>query len=172
MSTRFGSRAVNAYAGPRTRSSGSRSNRVEESLIDLALFGDARYAAASGALAVIFFALFGPLSVLTQILQFILGDGPMQAGLAALPSAIVIGATSPLGAQLAQRHGARIPVTAGLLLLAAGLAVMSTAEASSRYGVFLVASILMAAGMGMAMDPATESITDAVPPTRPASAQR
>jgi predicted MFS family arabinose efflux permease len=137
--------------------------RVEHPLIDLALFRDARYAAASGALAVIFFALFGSLFVLTQILQFILGYGPLQAGLAALPFAIVIGATSPVGAHLAQRLGARIPVSGGLVLLSAGLAVMSTAEASSRYGLFLVASVLMAAGMGMAMAPATESIMDAVP---------
>ncbi len=137
--------------------------RVEHPLIDLALFRDVRYAAASGALAVIFFALFGALFVLTQILQFVLGYGPFQAGLAALPFAVVIGATSPVGAHLAQRLGAKLPVAGGLALLAAGLGVMSTAEASSRYGLFFVASVLIAAGMGMAMAPATESIMDAVP---------
>ncbi|HEV2774933.1 MAG TPA: MFS transporter [Solirubrobacteraceae bacterium] len=137
--------------------------RVEHPLVDLSLFRDARYAAASGALAVIFFSLFGSLFVLTQILQFMLGYGPLQAGLAALPFAIVIGATSPVGAHIAQRIGAKVPVAGGLLLLSAGLGVMSTAEPSSRYGLFLVASVLMAAGMGMAMAPATESIMDAVP---------
>ena len=137
--------------------------RVEHPLVDLALFADARYAAASGALAVIFFALFGALFVLTQILQFILGYGPLQAGLAALPFAVVIGATSPLGAHVAQRVGARLPLAGGLLLLSAGLAVMGSAQPDSRYGLFLVASVLMAAGMGLAMAPATESIMDAVP---------
>ena len=137
--------------------------RVENPLIDLALLRDPRYAVASGALAVIFFALFGSLFVLTQILQFVLGYGPLQAGLAALPFAVVIGATSPVGAHIAQRTGPKLPVAGGLVLLAAGLATMSTAEASSRYGLFFVASVLMAAGMGLAMAPATESIMDAVP---------
>src|SRR3712207_7453941 len=43
--------------------------------------------------SVVFFALFGCLFLLTQLLQFVLGYEPLKAGLAALPFALVIGAT-------------------------------------------------------------------------------
>jgi hypothetical protein len=48
--------------------------------------------------------------------------------------------------------------------MAAGLAHMGTASVDSSYGHFVVATVLMAAGMGLAMAPATESIMGALPP--------
>jgi len=71
---------------------------------------------------------------------------------------------SPVAAELAKRVGTKIPVVAGLLLMAAGLAHMSTATTASGYSHFLVATVLMAAGMGLAMAPSTESIMGALPP--------
>jgi len=48
--------------------------------------------------------------------------------------------------------------------MAAGLAHMGSASVDSSYGHFVVATVLMAGGMGLAMAPATESIMGALPP--------
>jgi EmrB/QacA subfamily drug resistance transporter len=136
---------------------------ASEPMMELSLFRNARFTAASGSLTIVFFALFGCLFLLTQILQFVLGYGPLKAGLAALPFALVIGVTSPLAAEVAKRIGSKIPVTLGLTVMAAGFVTMATASVDSGYALYLLASVLIAGGMGFTMAPATESIMGALP---------
>jgi fucose permease len=128
------------------------------------LFGNLRFTAASLSVTTVFFTLFGALFLLTQILQLVKGYSTVKAGFGAMPFAVTVGVTSPLAALLAKRIGTKIPVVAGLLLMAAGLAYMGGATVDSSYGYFVVATVLMAAGMGLAMAPATESIMGALPP--------
>jgi hypothetical protein len=112
----------------------------------------------------VFFSLFGALFLLTQILQFVLGYTPLEAGLSALPFAVTVGITSPIAAILSKKRGsAKLPVAAGLGLMAAGLAVMASSTAGSGLGHYVFATVLMAAGMGFAMAPATDSIMGALP---------
>ncbi len=138
--------------------------RQPQPMLDVRLFANLRFTAASLSVTTVFFALFGALFLLTQILQLVLGWSTVKAGFGAMPFALTVGVTSPLAAQVAKRIGTKIPVVAGLLLMAAGLAQMGTATTASGYGHFVVATVLMAAGMGFAMAPATESIMGALPP--------
>jgi EmrB/QacA subfamily drug resistance transporter len=138
--------------------------RVTQPMLDVRLFANLRFTAASLSVTTVFFTLFGALFLLTQILQLVLGWSTVKAGFGAMPFAVTVGVTSPLAAELAKRIGTKIPVVAGLLLMAAGLAHMGSASADSSYGHFAVATVLMAGGMGLAMAPATESIMGALPP--------
>ena len=61
--------------------------RVDEPLLDVRLFRNARFTAASITVTVLFFALFGFLFLSTQYLQFVLGYSPSAAGLRMLPYA-------------------------------------------------------------------------------------
>jgi hypothetical protein len=54
--------------------------------------------------------------------------------------------------------------------MAASLAVMADSTAGSGLGHYVFATVLMAAAMGFAMAPATDSIMGALPAARPASA--
>jgi EmrB/QacA subfamily drug resistance transporter len=137
---------------------------VAQPMLDVRLFANLRFTAASLSVTTVFFTLFGALFLLTQILQLVLGWSTVKAGFGAVPFAVTVGVTSPLAAELAKRIGTKIPVVAGLLLMAAGLAHMGSASVGSSYGHFVVATVLMAAGMGLAMAPATESIMGALPP--------
>jgi EmrB/QacA subfamily drug resistance transporter len=137
--------------------------RVAQPMLDVRLFANLRFTAASLSVTTVFFTLFGALFLLTQILQLVLGWSTVKAGFGAMPFAVTVGVTSPLAAELAKRIGTKIPVVAGLLLMAAGLAHMGSASVGSSYGHFVVATVLMAAGMGLAMAPATESIMGALP---------
>ncbi len=140
--------------------------RVAEPLLDVRLFRDARFSAASGTVMVLFFALFGFLFLSTQYLQFVLGFSPSAAGVRILPYAGAMIVCAPLSSMLVTRFGTKGVATTGMALFATGLAVASTVETSAGYGRLAVALVLMGAGMGLAGAPATESIMGSLPPAR------
>jgi EmrB/QacA subfamily drug resistance transporter len=137
--------------------------RSSHPMVDLRIFRNARFSAASIAVTLIFFSLFGWLFLFTQQLQFVLGYNTLQAGVRALPFALMIGAVSPAAAQLALRLGTKLVVASGLLLMAAGFGMMATSTVHTGYNFLLVASLVIATGMGLAMSPATESIMGSLP---------
>jgi MFS family permease len=112
----------------------------------------------------VFFSLFGALFLLTQILQFVCDYSPLQAGASALPFAFAVEITSPIAAILSEKRGsAMVPVATGLGLMAAGLAIMASSTAGSGWWHYVFATVLMGAGMGFAMAPATDSIMGTLP---------
>jgi EmrB/QacA subfamily drug resistance transporter len=139
--------------------------RVAEPLLDVRLFRNARFSAASATIMVLFFALFGFLFLATQYLQFVLGYSPSAAGVRVLPYAGAMIVFASVSAKLVEAFGTKRIATLGMALFAAGLAVASTVSAGG-YGRLAVAFVLMGAGMGLAGAPATESIMGALPPER------
>jgi EmrB/QacA subfamily drug resistance transporter len=136
--------------------------RVGHPMLPMELFGNPRFSVASGAITMVFFALFGSVFLLTQHLQFVLGYTPLQAGVRILPVATLIIA-APLAARLTERVGTKLVVVAGLLLVAGALWLLSTVEISDGYGLVAGALALLGAGMGLTMAPATESIMGSLP---------
>ena len=140
--------------------------RSTHPMVDLRIFRNARFSAASFSVTMIFLALFGWLFLFTQQMQFVLGYNTLQAGVRALPFAVTIGAVSQPAARLASRIGTKAVVSAGLGIMAVGLALMASSSVHTGYGFLLPASIVIAAGMGLAMAPATESIMGSLPPAQ------
>ncbi|RFU19806.1 DHA2 family efflux MFS transporter permease subunit [Geodermatophilus marinus] len=137
--------------------------RRRHPLLDVRLFGDARFSVASGSIALAFFALFGFIFLITQYFQVVRGYDTLAAGLATLPFAVVIGATSPLAIVAMRAVGTKAVVTAGLLTMAAGFAVAAGTAADSAYwGRVIVAMVLMAGGLGLVTSPATEAVMGAL----------
>ncbi len=135
-------------------------------MVDLRIFRNARFSAASVSITLVFAGLFGWLFVFTQQLQFVLGFDPLQAGVRALPFALTIGLISQPAARLAARIGTKLVVTAGMALMAAGFSLVATSTPQTSYQFLLIASVIVAAGMGLAMAPATESIMGSLPPAQ------
>jgi EmrB/QacA subfamily drug resistance transporter len=134
--------------------------RVEHPMLRMEFFRNPRFSAASGAITLVFFALFGSVFLLTQHLQFVLGYTPLQAGFRVLPVAALIVA-APLSARLVESIGTKIVVFAGLL--ATGLGLLSTIDVTSGYGLVAASLAVLGTGMGMTMAPATESIMGSLP---------
>jgi EmrB/QacA subfamily drug resistance transporter len=139
---------------------------AEHPLLDVALFRNPSFSAASGTVTVLFFALFGFLFLATQYLQFVLGYSPWEAGVRVLPYAGAMIACAVISAKLVERLGTRRVVTAGMLVFAGGLAIAAGIDAGSGYGHVALVLTLMGAGMGLAGAPATDSIMNALPPAR------
>jgi hypothetical protein len=132
-------------------------------MVDLRIFANGRFSAASFAVTMIFLALFGWLFLFTQQLQFVLGYSALQAGVRCLPFALTMGVASAQSAKVAARVGTTVVVAAGLAAMAVGFGVLSMASEHSGYPILMVASMMVAAGMGLAMAPATESIMGSLP---------
>src|SRR6266545_4985144 len=134
-------------------------------MLRMELFRNPRFSVASGAITMVFFALFGSVFLLTQHLQFVLGYTPLQAGVRILPVAALIVA-APLAARLTERVGTKLVVAAGLLVVAGALWLVSTVQLGDGYGLVAASLALLGTGMGLTMAPATESIMGSLPPAK------
>jgi EmrB/QacA subfamily drug resistance transporter len=137
--------------------------RARAPMLDVALFRNLRFSAASGAVTITFFSRMGFIFLVTLYFQFLKGYGPLSTGVRLLPVATTVGITSVLGTRLAVRSGTKLVVTGGLLALAGGLAWTSSASASTDYLTIVGQMVLIGAGIGLTTAPATESIMGAVP---------
>jgi EmrB/QacA subfamily drug resistance transporter len=135
-------------------------------MLDVSFFRNPRFSAASAAIMLTFFAMFGSLFLLTQFLQSILGYTPLEAGIRLLPMAGVMIVISPLSAKVVERIGSKIVVASGLSIAAIGLIIASRLTAGASYPEVLASLVVLAAGMALVMPPATESIMGSLPPAK------
>jgi EmrB/QacA subfamily drug resistance transporter len=140
--------------------------RVSDPLLDVHLFRKMRFTAASLAITLGFFALFGFIFLVTQYLQLVKGYSALEAGVRTLPFAFAMVAAAVTSPRIVQRVGTKLVVAAGLALMAGGFAIASTNDASTPYAVIATAMILMGFGLGSAAAPATESILSSLPPAK------
>jgi EmrB/QacA subfamily drug resistance transporter len=131
-------------------------------MLDVGLFRNLRFSAASSAVSITFFSLMGFIFLVTLYFQFLKDYGPLTTGVRLLPVATMVGITSVLGTALAVRAGTKLVVASGLVSLAAGLAWTSTASESTEYATIAGQMIFIGSGIGLTSAPATESIMGAV----------
>jgi MFS family permease len=129
--------------------------RVRTPLIPLGLFR-LRNLATANVIGVLWAAaMFAWFFLSALYLQLVLGYSPLQVGLAFLPANVVMGVLSVgLSAKLVLRLGIRPPLTAGLLLAAAGLVLFVRAPVDGSFAVDVLPSmILLGLGAGIAFNP-------------------
>ena len=137
--------------------------RSEHPMLDVALFRNPRFSAASGSVAISFFALQGFIFLVTQYLQFIKAFSPLSTGVRLLPVATTVALASVVGTKLAVRIGNKVVVASGLLCFATGILWTATVSASTSYTTIALQMLFLGTGMGLTSAPATEAIMGAVP---------
>ncbi|MCU1393915.1 MAG: putative integral rane efflux protein [Ilumatobacteraceae bacterium] len=140
--------------------------RTDHPILDVSFFKNPRFTAASVAVTLVFFAMFGSLFFVSQYLQFVLGYSALKSGACLLPVAATLMVTAPLSAKLVARAGTKRVVTLGLVLVAVALLVFSRVSDSSGYGLVALVLVIIGVGMGLAMAPATDSIMGSLPPEK------
>jgi EmrB/QacA subfamily drug resistance transporter len=134
-------------------------------LLDVRVFKNGVFSAGAGSIAASYFCLFGFIFLVTQYFQLVRGYSALSAGVHTLPFAIVTMFVTPLGATLALRIGTRYVVTAGLLLMAAAMAWVTTIGAFSAYfGPVIGAMTLMAIGFSLIAAPSTAALMETLSP--------
>jgi EmrB/QacA subfamily drug resistance transporter len=136
---------------------------TDHPMLDMTVFKNPRFTAASLTITLVFFALLGSLFLMTQYWQLVHGYSPLEAGIRLLPHAATMMIVAPLSARLVERIGTKRVVLGGLGLIATGLLLLSTIEPETPYVVVISYFVVMASGMGMTMAPATESVMGALP---------
>ena len=132
-------------------------------MLDVRFFQNPRFTAASAAVTLVFFALFGSLFLITQYLQNVRNYTALQAGIRMAPIAVMLMISAPASSALVRRLGSKVVVATGLVLAAAGLALFATLQVHSGYERVLFAILVLGLGMGFTMAPATDSIMGSLP---------
>ncbi|WOX10845.1 MFS transporter [Streptomyces sp. N50] len=142
-------------------------SRVPYPMLDLDFFRDRRFTGAVTGVVLITFGMAGSLFLLTQHLQFVLGYGPLEAGVRTAPLALVIVALnfSGLAARWTTRLGMPVSIGLGMVLMSAGL-VSIASLASGGYAGTLVGLLLIGAGAALANPAMAHAIMSAIPPEK------
>jgi hypothetical protein len=141
----------------------ARERSAAHPMLDVRIFRNMRFSAASGAVTVSFFTLLGFIFLITQYFQFVRGYSALSTGVRLLPVALSVGIGSVAGTQLAVRAGTKLIVTIGLVAMAGFYVwVAATTSATLSYVIIAVQMVVFGIGMGLTSAPATESIIGAV----------
>jgi len=129
--------------------------RVQHPLMPLSMFRLRNVATANVVGVLWAAAMFAWFFISALYMQLVLGYSALQVGLAYLPANLIMAAFSlGLSARLVMRFGLRLPLLAGLLLAAAGLALFAQAPPDGRFVTdVLPAMVLLGVGAGMGFNP-------------------
>jgi EmrB/QacA subfamily drug resistance transporter len=137
--------------------------KTSHPMIDIQIFRNLRFSAASLSIMLVFFGLMGTVFMLTTYLQTVLGYSALDAGIRMLPVSVGLIIGSRLAVTLAEKLGAKIAVAGGLLIVAGGLEILAQADTDSGYTLVATALGVLGLGIALAMTPATEAIMGALP---------
>jgi EmrB/QacA subfamily drug resistance transporter len=137
--------------------------RARVPMLDVRLFRNRRFSAASLSVTMVFFALMGMIYFLTQYLQYVLGYDAFETGLGIAPVAVGVMVGAGASSRLVGHFGAKVAVASGLGLVAGGLVLLSTAQVDTGYGLVAATLVILGLGMGTAMTPATDSVMGSLP---------
>jgi EmrB/QacA subfamily drug resistance transporter len=135
-------------------------------MLDLTIFENRMFSAATGAAFINGLSRFALMFVFVFYFQGAQGDDPITAGIKLAPLAIGMLVSSPLAGLWADRHGSRALAAAGMLVSAAGLALMTTLAVHTAYWQSSLWLLLVGIGSGMFNSPNTAAMMGAVPAHR------
>lgn len=142
----------------RGRGEGVNGGRVAP-MLPLGIFSSRQFTAVNVVTFAVYAALGGMMFLLVLQLQVVSGYSPMMAGLALLPSTILMLALSARAGALAQRTGPRWLMTVGPLLSAAGLLLATRIGANASYlADVLPAVALFGLGLSATVAPLTATV--------------
>ena len=132
-------------------------------MLDIRFFKNPRFTAASVGVMLGYFAMFGSLFLMSQLLQFVLGYSALDAGIRLLPFALSMAVFSTVSTKLVDRFGTKLVVVAGMGLVAIGLLWAASQGAGSTYWNYLPGMVVMGTGIALTWAPTTEAIMGSLP---------
>ncbi|MEN3342092.1 MAG: hypothetical protein V7644_1496 [Actinomycetota bacterium] len=135
-------------------------------MLDLSLFSNRLFAAASGAAFINGLSRFALMFLFVFYFQGPQGQSPLMAGLELAPLAVGMVVASPLAGIVADRHGSRSLAALGMVVTAAGIAGMTMLQAHTPYVWSALWLALVGVGSGMFNSPNTAAMMGVVPPHR------
>jgi len=147
-----------------------RQKRIANPLLDVDLFRRPAFSGAVAANTIAIFAFTGLLFFFSQYLQLVRGFGPLQAGIAELPSTVASIAVIAVIGIIVTRLGRGPSIAAGLALSGVGLVTLAIAEGLPGYLWIALALVIIGFGVSIAATVSTDAVMAAVPPQRAGAA--
>jgi DHA2 family multidrug resistance protein-like MFS transporter len=147
-----------------------RQQRLADPFIDVRLLQSRIIASALSINILSLFIAFGCFLFLAQYLQLVLGMAPLEAGLWTAPTGVVFILGSICAPALFQRYGARIVMTAGLLLAAVGFVFLTQVGYREQLWILITGLLLLCAGLSPVGTISTDLVVSAAPPERAGAA--
>ncbi len=133
-------------------------------MLPLGVFRTRQFSGANAVTFIVYGALGGALFLLPVELQLVVGYSPLQSGLALLPVTAIMLVFSARSGRLAARIGPRLQMTAGPVVVGAGLLLLTRATHSGSYVVWVLPAVLVfGAGLAITVAPLTSTAMGAAP---------
>jgi EmrB/QacA subfamily drug resistance transporter len=141
--------------------------RAGEPMLPMSFFAKRSFAVTNVVSLSMYFGMFGSIFFLSQYMQNVLGNTPLQAGLKLL---VWTGATlivAPLAGIFSERFGSRPFMFAGLVLQAGGLGwLASMVSTHLAYSQMIVPFVMAGAGMALVFAPSANAVLSSVRPAQ------
>src|ERR1700742_1061812 len=138
--------------------------RTESPMLPMQFFAKRSFAVTNVVSMAMYFGMFGSIFFLSQFMQNVLGNTPLQAGLKLL---VWTGATmvvAPLAGVFSEKFGARWFMVAGVSLQAIALGWLATQGAATQsHGSLSVSVALAGSGMALVFAPSASAVLNSVP---------
>ncbi len=141
--------------------------RAPEPMLPMSFFSHRAFAVTNFASLSMFFGMFGSIFFLSQFMQDVLHNSPLEAGLKILVWTGATMITAPLAGIYSQRVGSRPLMLAGLTLQAGALAWLATITSTTTpYGEMIVPFVMAGTGMALVFAPSANAVLSAVLPAQ------
>ena len=127
--------------------------RQKDPVIELHLFKDRNYAAATFLMFALGIVLYGTTVLLPVLLQTLVGYTAQLSGLVLSPGAIVTLISMPIIGRLLVNHDPRRLVVFGLVILAVGMFQLSKLNLYTSFGTFILVWMISRGGLGFLFVP-------------------
>jgi len=144
--------------------------RVAHPLLDVTLFKNPAFSAASLSVVLGYFAISGLAFSLPQYLQYVSGYTPLQAALRTLPFAVAALIGNVIGEPVIAWIGTRWTIVTGLLITAASFLLFAMVSSSTGDLTIIIAGSLLGFGAGISGTASFTSVLQSVPSDKAGSA--
>jgi len=131
-------------------------------MLDLSIFNNRLFSTSAAGAFINGLARFALMFLFVFYFQGVQGDSPILAGIKLAPLAIGMLISSPLAGLWADRRGSRMLAVMGMLVTAAGLALMTTLDRDTSYLASGVYMFIVGIGSGMFNSPNTAAMMGSV----------
>jgi len=137
--------------------------RVSNPMLDLGLFRVRLFSASTASAVLNYICLYTVLFLLPFYLIQARGLDPAQAGLILTAQPVIMAIVAPLSGTLSDRIGARLFSTAGMVVMAVGLFLLSRLGDRSPLGYVVLALATVGLGTGLFVSPNNSALLGAAP---------
>jgi EmrB/QacA subfamily drug resistance transporter len=137
--------------------------RTAEPMLPMSFFANRGFAVTNVVSIAMYFGMFGSIFFLSQFLQNVLHNTPLEAGVKLLVWTGAVMVVAPLAGFMSERYGSRLFMVAGLGLQAVALGLLAmSASVDQSYVSMVIPFVLAGSGMALVFAPSANAVLSSV----------